>query len=764
MKRLLIFILLSLSFFRPAKASHLLADIKGKVIDASTQAPLSGASVYISDLKANAITNADGEFVIKNIPGKGRFLLEVKYLGYKTASQWVDLMQNQALSIALEPSIMEGAEVVITGTPAGANNKTNSLAVVAVSREKLAQSGATNLVDAIAKVPGVSQVSTGGAISKPTIRGLGYNRVLTIVDGVREEAQQWGDEHGVEADQFSASRVEVLKGPASLLYGSDALGGVINIIDDLVPAEGTFGGRFTTNYATNNGLSGSSLMLQGNTDGFVYRGRVSYKNAYGFGYRGKVVPNSGFNENNVSGMLGLNKSWGYTHFNFSRFDTNIGLVEEGPDSNGNYLDEEGNVISNAAARSRHLELPYQHINHYRFALNSNILLGGGQLKSIFGFQDNIRKEFEESRGVPGLHLDLRSFTYDINYSFPAKGQWEKSLGLQGMSQQNSNKGNEYLVPDYSSNNMGVFGYVKRNFDKGAVNFGLRYDYKHIDGKQLLDAGEQIFSAFKNDFSNLSGSIGLAYSLTDKLVLRANAGSGFRAPNIAELGANGRHEGTFRYEIGNAALKQENSFQLDLGLTYTSERFTVGLNAYKNRIYHYIYSGNFNNETIDFEDEEGIASTLPVYRFVQTDADLVGGEASLDIHVIKTLHFENTFAYVKGTNRATGQPLPFIPAASLNNELRFEPKIKGLPDAFIKIGLDNVFKQDRFDSFETQTSAYTLLNAGVGTAIELGKRKINLWITGQNLGNKLYFNHLSRYKPVGIYNAGRNVSFGIHVPI
>ena len=764
MKRLLIFILLSLSFFRPAKASHLLADIKGKVIDASTQAPLSGASVYISDLKANAITNADGEFVIKNIPGKGRFLLEVKYLGYKTASQWVDLMQNQALSIALEPSIMEGAEVVITGTPAGANNKTNSLAVVAVSREKLAQSGATNLVDAIAKVPGVSQVSTGGAISKPTIRGLGYNRVLTIVDGVREEAQQWGDEHGVEADQFSASRVEVLKGPASLLYGSDALGGVINIIDDLVPAEGTFGGRFTTNYATNNGLSGSSLMLQGNTDGFVYRGRVSYKNAYGFGYRGKVVPNSGFNENNVSGMLGLNKSWGYTHFNFSRFDTNIGLVEEGPDSNGNYLDEEGNVISNAAARSRHLELPYQHINHYRFALNSNILLGGGQLKSIFGFQDNIRKEFEESRGVPGLHLDLRSFTYDINYSFPAKGQWEKSLGLQGMSQQNSNKGNEYLVPDYSSNNMGVFGYVKRNFDKGAVNFGLRYDYKHIDGKQLLDAGEQIFSAFKNDFSNLSGSIGLAYSLTDKLVLRANAGSGFRAPNIAELGANGRHEGTFRYEIGNAALKQENSFQLDLGLTYTSERFTVGLNAYKNRIYHYIYSGNFNNETIDFEDEEGIASTLPVYRFVQTDADLVGGEASLDIHVIKTLHFENTFAYVKGTNRATGQPLPFIPAASLNNELRFEPKIKGLPDAFIKIGLDNVFKQDRFDSFETQTSAYTLLNAGVGTAIELGKRKINLWITGQNLGNKLYFNHLSRCKPVGIYNAGRNVSFGIHVPI
>lgn len=750
---LLLVMVLTISFVNPMFAIKL-AEIKGKITDAQTKEPLSGATIYISDLKATTVSNANGEFLIKNIPSKGKFLVEVRYVGYKTTSQLVDLTNPENLNFALEPSVIESAEVVITGTPFSSNNKTNSLAVVSVNREKLVQAAGTNLVDAISKVPGVSQITTGGAISKPTIRGLGYNRVLTIVDGAREEGQQWGDEHGVQIDQFSAARVEILKGPASLLYGSDALGGVINIIEDFVPASGDFNGNFTTNYATNNGLSASSLMLQGNNDGLVYRGRVSYKNAHGFGYAGKAVPNAGFNEINTSGMIGLNKAWGYTHLNLSRFSTNVGLVEEGPDAEGNF----------AEASTRKLGLPYQNINHYRAALNSNILLGSGQLKSTFAFQKNIRKEFEESEDAPGLHLDLGSFTYDVKYSFANKGAWEPTIGLQGMYQSNANVGDEYLIPDYNSNNVGVFGYLKRNFSRGAVNFGLRYDYKNISGKDLMEDGEQVFSAFDNSFSNLSGSLGLAYELAKNLTFRANAGSGFRAPNIAELGANGRHEGTFRYEIGNSNLKQETSLQFDLGLEYNAEKVTFGLNAYSNRIYNYIYPGNFNNETTPFIDEEGLSTILPVYRYVQTNADLIGGEASVDFHLVKAIHFENTFSYVKGTNRANDMALPFIPAASLNNELRFEPNLKGLNDSFFKIGLTNVFKQDRFDSFETQTDGYTLLDAGVGTAFKVKNGKINVWVTGQNLTGKLYYNHLSRYKPVGIYNQGRNVSFGISVPL
>lgn len=259
-------------------------------------------------------------------------------------------------------------------------------------------------------------------------------------------------------------------------------------------------------------------------------------------------------------------------------------------------------------------------------------------------------------------------------------------------------------------------------------------------------------------------MGFAFEIAKNLNFKGNVGSGFRAPNIAELGANGRHEGTFRYEIGNSNLKQETSLQFDLGLSYSLENVTLGLNAYSNRIYNYIYPGNFNNETTPFVDEGGLSTVIPVYRFVQTDADLVGGEASVDFHLIKSLHFENTFAYVKGTNRATDSPLPFIPSASLNNELRFEPTIKGLKDSYVKVGLTNVFKQDRFDSFETETKGYTLIDAGIGTSLKVKNGKVNLWVTGQNLTNKLYYNHLSRYKPAGIYNPGRNISVGISVPI
>ena len=739
--------------------------IKGKVLDAETNQPLAGASIYISDLKASTTTNNLGEFSFTNLPAKGKFLLEVRYLGHKTSSQLIDLAKPDELVFLLETSVIESAEVVITGTPFSANNKTNSLAVITVSRDKIARAAGTNLVDAIAKIPGVTQVTTGGGISKPIIRGLGYNRVLTMVDGAREEGQQWGDEHGVQADQFAAARIEVLKGPASLLYGSDALGGVINIIDDLMPAAGDVNGNFTTNYGTNDGLTGSSIMMQGNTNGFIYRGRVSYKNAHAFNYKEKVVPNSGFNEINTSAMLGLTKTWGYTHLSLSRFATNIGLVEEGPDSIGNYLGEDNNIIANSEARKRSLDLPYQNINHYRAALNSNILLNGGQLKSSLAFQRNIRKEFEETKDEPGLNLGLNSYTYDVKYSFANNGIWEPTVGLQGMYQTNLNSGEEFLVPDYNSQNIGAFAYLKHNFKNGAVNAGIRYDYKKVNGKDLVDDGGQpIFSAFDNRFSNVSGSLGFAMDVVENLNLKGNIGSGFRAPNIAELGANGKHEGTFRYEIGNSTLKQETSLQLDLSLTYQAEHITFGLNAYKNSIYRYIYISNLNNETIVATDHDGNTETLPVYRFLQTDANLVGGEAVVDFHVIKALHFENTFAYVKGTNQATKSPLPFIPAASLNNEISFEPNLKGLHDSFIKVGLNHIFKQDRIDAFETTTNGYTLLDAGIGTSLKTKNGKLNLWITGQNLTNKLYYNHLSRYKLAGIYNQGRNISLGVSVPL
>ncbi len=775
--------LLAFNFSSFAIEGTAFAEISGKVIDKETKHPLPGATVFINDLKINTQTNYQGEFVLKNLPNKGKFLLEVRYLGYKANSVLVDMQYPNTILLEMETAVIESAEVVITGTPFSGKSKHSSLAVITSNREKLTQSGANNLIEALAKLPGIEQVSTGAAISKPSIRGLGFNRVLTIVDGVREESQQWGEEHGVQLDQFSASRVEILKGPASLLYGSDALGGVINVIDDFVPAHGTQQGSFTTAYSSNNGLSASSLMYQGNQNGFVYRARASYKNAHAFRSPGAYVPNSGFNENNLSALLGVNKSWGYSHLTVSRFDTNIGLIEEGPEDDGSF-----HFSGDHSLLSRKLNNPYQHITHFRTALNSNILLGSGQLKSSFGFQRNKRTEFhahedehgldgethegdvhaedehahEEDGGV-GIKMGLNSFTYDIKYALGNLNGWEPTFGLQGMYQSNANEGQEYLIPNYQSFNIGLFAYLKKNFDKGAWNLGLRYDYKNLSAQSLTEGSEQRFASFDNNFSNFSGSLGLAYDLSSNIVFRANAGTGFRAPNIAELGSNGTHHGTFRYEIGNANLKQETSFQVDLGLEYNSEFLSIGLNAFNNRIYNYIYAARSNNEVI--EDEHGDHDhSLPVFRFTQNNANLIGGEANLDFHIIEALHLENSFSIVKGTNLSDKKALPFIPAASTQHEIVFEPSFKHVVNSYIKLSYNHVFAQNRFTDFETKTPSYGLIDVAIGTGIPTKKGKINIWLSAQNLGNVKYINHLSRFKPIGIYNPGRNFNLGINIPL
>ncbi|RZK60920.1 MAG: TonB-dependent receptor, partial [Pedobacter sp.] len=324
-----------------------LAEITGKITDAETNSGLPGATVAIPDLRKSAITDENGEFKLKNLPSRGKFLVQISYVGYQAITRVVDFASSEPLNFVLRQSVIEGREVVITGSPSSSDNRKNSTSVATLSREQLQSHPSTNLMDAISRLPGVAQITTGPAISKPVIRGLSYNRVVTLNNGVKQQGQQWGDEHGIEIDQYSADHVEVLRGPASLMYGSDALGGVINILDGLPASEGTLKGEFLTNYATNNGLTGNSLMLQGNENGFIYKIRGTYKNAYSYKTPSEYVPNSGFNESNFQGQIGLNKKWGYAHLDASSFRNNIGFYEPVRNENGQLVDDDGNVFSDS---------------------------------------------------------------------------------------------------------------------------------------------------------------------------------------------------------------------------------------------------------------------------------------------------------------------------------------------------------------------------------------------------------------------------------
>ena len=739
----------------------------GRVLDAHSQTGLPGASISIPDLRVSVITDANGEFNISSAPSRGSFLIQVRYIGYKTLTRTVDFSKSATLVFELEESVIEGKEIVITGSAFSSDNRQNSTSIATVTKEDLLYNPSTNIIDALSKVPGVSQITTGPAISKPVIRGLSANRVVTLSNGVKQQGQQWGDEHGIEIDQYSAERIEILRGPASLMYGSDALGGVINILDALPAPDGTIRGEFLSNYATNNGLSGTSLMLQGNNKGLVYRARGSYRNAYSYKTATEYVPNSGFNETSFEGQIGLNKNWGYAHLDASSFRNNIGFYEPARNDAGLLVNEDGLVPTDAENRDRTIAFPKQDVRHYKLALNSNILFNSGSLRSTIGYQQNQRRELESAGEGAALYLNNYAYSYDFKYTLKETNGWASVFGISGEFIHSLNtSAEEQLIPDFDSQAYGGFAFLKKTWDKNTFNIGARLDYRKLNS-YAFEGEEVSFAPINNEFTNLSAALGYTHEFNEALSFKANAGTAFRGPNIAELSSNGVHEGAFRFEVGNPNLKQERSNQFDASFEYGDEYFSASVGGFLNSINNYIYY----NSSGEFIDVDG--TDYPVFNFVQNDALLRGIEASLTLHPVSFIHFENAFAFTRATNRSTKQSLPFIPAATLRNEFRYEPKIPGTSHSYISIGLDNFFKQSKVDAFETTTSGYTLLNAAVGTTLRIGKKQdLTIYVAGRNLLNKAYYDHLSRFKPgrlseedptFGIYNAGRNITFGFRLP-
>ncbi len=734
--------------------------LSGIVRDKDTGELLPGATVYFPDLKTGAATGPDGRYTIGNLPRR-RFLVQVKFVGYRTHTETVDLNAVTAADFVLPPASIEAAEVVIIGSAFATDRHRSSIPVAAIDKIDLITTPSDNFVDAIVRTPGVSAVTSGNGIAKPVIRGLGYNRIVVISEGIRQEGQQWGDEHGLEIDPFSAERVEILKGPASLLYGSDALGGVVNILEPLPAPAGTVRGEAGARFATNNGLTANSLMLEGNRRGFVWRTRGSYRNAAPYRMPAERVYNTAFNGWSAEGFAGFNKRWGYSHLHASRWDTRLGLAEGERDSlTGSFVDAGGQIVPEDILSSRTLFLPNQHVTHTRISTVNSIYFGRSRIRANAGHQVNERREYETSPDVPGLSLDLSTATWDVKYYFPEVDSFETVVGVQGMHQQNRNRGTEYLIPDYALDDAGGFFAIRKTHRRLTLNAGARFDGRSVNGKSLEQDGKVRFEAFKNRFSAVAGSLGAAWQVDSSITLKANAGRGFRAPNISELSANGLHEGTFRYEVGNPGLSPETSLQFDLSLIAESNHMSVEVDAFYNLIDRFIYYRQDDGET---QTIGGI--DYPVFRYVQGDAVLYGGEVTLDFHPARALHIENSLALVHGTNRETDSPLPFIPATRIRNEIQytFGKGNKVFSDLYVKAGVQTALAQNKYDDFETRTSAYALVHLGAGAGLHIGRQVATVFIEADNLLDQAYFDHLSRTKPLGIYNMGRNVAVGITLP-
>ena len=663
---------------------------------------------------------------------------------------------------------IELKQVVVTGPTGAVKMEDMSMPAAVVGRNDLRMAAATNIVDAVSKLPGISQVTTGGGISKPVIRGLGYNRVVVVADGVRQEGQQWGDEHGVEIDDNAVSSVEVIKGPASLLYGSDALAGVMKLNTDPVVPLNKMRLNVNTGYQTNNGLFNYSLNYGGNRQGLSWNVRYSEKMAHA--YKNSVdgyVPNSQFRDRAVSGMLGINKAWGHTRLIGSYYHLTPSIAEGERDPLTGELEQ-----PYADTKTYHHGLPFQKVYHYKAVLDNSFNIGDSRLNAVVAYQQNRRQEFEEPDQY-GLYLKLHTVNYNVHYVTRRLGDVRITSGVSGMWQRSVNEGDEYLIPDYRLFDFGVFATAVADLGEWVFNGGIRFDNRHLNSSELMDDGALRFDAFKRDFSGFTASVGTVWHATDKLDLRANAARGFRAPNISELASNGVHEGSLRYEVGNHGLKPEFSLQFDLGLEYTDSWIDAQLSLFSNRIDNYIFIHRVG---------EIINDGYMTYRYDSGDAQLLGGEAAIDIHPWHFLHIGTSFGFVNAVQLHQPEEskyLPFTPAPRWQSDVKWEILHDGrvFNNAFVSLGVDYNFKQNHYykaDNTETATPAYCLLNASMGTDIMYKSHRVAcLSITGTNLTDKAYQNHLSRLKyadlnPVtgrqGVFNMSRNFIFKVAFPL
>lgn len=777
--------------------------LSGKITDKISAEAIPGASIYIPDLKTGTVSTVDGTYKIDNLP-QTKILIQISCIGYKMIIETVDLTAVSIKDFVLELSAKEINEVVITGTSqAGERNRT-ATPISIVSKTQLLQTASSNIIDALAKQPGIDQVTTGSGISKPIIRGLGYNRVVIVNDGIRQEGQQWGDEHGIEIDEFSINKIEILKGPASLSYGSDAIAGVINMITAPTLPEGKINGNIIGNYQTNNGLIAYSANLTGNINGLIWDVRYSNKMAHAYQnkYDGYVL-NSGFKENTIGGVIGMNKPWGYSHVHFSMYELSPGIVEGNRDSaSGKFIKpivindstEEMVIADDNDFKSYSSGIPFQKIKHYKVALNNNFIVGQGNVKATIGFQQNHRQEFGDVFNPKnyGLYFLLNTINYDLRYVFPEKNKLMISLGVNGMQQTSQNKGIEFLVPEYNLFDIGAFCILKKTFGKLDLSGGIRYDSRSQKSKDLFidstgaktDLNDSTtshqFTKFNSNFSGISGSIGATYQFSEMVYVKLNAAKGYRAPNISELGANGEHEGTGRYEIGDPNLKAESSFQIDGAFGLNMEHITTEIDVFHNTINRFIFLQKLNS----LNGGDSITQGANTFQFVQGNANLLGGEISIDIHPhpIHWLHFENSFSYVQATQ--SNQPdslknLPLIPAPKLVSELKADIKKIGkyISNAYVSFELENHFEQNKFYSAfgtETKTPGYSLINVGMGgDVVRKTKTICSLYISINNITDVAYQNHLSRLKyaaennatgRTGVYNMGRNISLKLIVPL
>jgi iron complex outermembrane receptor protein len=760
--------------------------------------PVTDASIELKTSTAG-VSDSTGRYIFRQV-SPGPYEVKVSMQGYKTVVKTGVLKSTDiSLIIRLHPESHTLQEVVVQNNTTAKRKKEAMLNMDIVKADFIQQHLGGSLMQSLQRLPGVKTIGIGSGQSKPLIRGLGFNRVVVLDRGIKHEGQQWGADHGLEIDQFAVQEVEILKGPASFAYGSDAIVGAVNIKRPPLPAPHTFGGDVNLIGKTNNNLLGTSINLYSRTEKWMTTARFTIQDYSDYKvpanrlyiYDFAVDLHNHYLRNTAGRETGIHLNTGYTSDRLkSIFYLSNTYSKTGFFANAHGLEpRQVNTVMHDAS-SRDILSPYQRVNHFKVLNHTSITLNDHQLELETGFQNNLRQEYNHyvNHGyMPAIYPDSLNIPRNLERAFDKNvyslnlrdyikaGHHQLEAGINGEIQNNAIGGWSFLVPAFNQQNLGAYLYDKwKVSEKLLVHGAMRYDHVHLTMKKYTDwfpstttenghtQQEYLMRAdhVNRSFNSITGSLGVNYN-TNHWELKGNVGKSFRVPIAKELGANGVNYHYFSYEKGNTQLKPEESYQLDLGAAYDNSTVRVQLNPFFNYFPNYIYL----NPTAGHDYFYGAGNQI--FEYAQARVMRYGGEVQVKYQPWENLSTEVLGEYIYAKQLSgdkKGYTLPFSPPASALFNITYKPVHTGIfTHTYLSVDYRVTAAQNNIVPPEKKTDGYTLINLQAGTSFPLHGQQIDLNLQLQNALDTRYLSHTSFYRLIGLPEQGRNLVLSIRIP-
>jgi len=727
------------------EVNNLLADsVAGKVIGENDNEPLIGVEVFIQRLNTGTTTNIKGNFKIKNL-SSGTYTIRFSYLGYASLTRKITIPSDEAsnMIIKMKEAAINFNEIIITGNPFLSETKDLSQATINLSALDLILKSGGTVGEALNFQPGVAMRSNGIATGRPVIRGFSNNKVLILEDGLRMgDLSNASDDHSISDDGSEPEKIEVLEGPSSLLYGSNAIGGVVNIISDAIPSsvqQGFNGELLTQGSTVNNEFLGNAHLNYG-VGSFSFHGKFWKRKGQDYSIPGG---NKTFNSDidSYGSLLGLSvhPDWGMTGFSYTDYNNKYGLPTTPDADEIVYID--------------------MHKKQYRFAAdvnNINSILTSMSFKA--GYLDYNHKEISRLDGTVGTAFGLKTKSADLSFThIPVAENSNGIIGFYGLIQNYNVIGEEALTPNADYSSYAAYFLEKFSFEKTTLTFGARYESNNVKFPKAT-LTDSTFSGGENNFNSLSASLGMVYQITEATSFFVNVANAFRAPTIEELSSYSIHEAVASFDIGNRSLNKENTTGIDIGLRSQAENYSFEVTGYYNKVSNLIYRkplAQFFSEDSDPITDEPIGFNtngdgFRVHKYEQADAIVYGFESKLNYELLKGVTTTLVSDYVRAKNQTANENISQIPPFRFLVEMRY-----ATPKYWFGTTLNLASAQNDVAPNEEPTAGYGIVGLYSGIKLLTGEYAHILNLKINNLFDQPYKDHLSAVKDF-TFMPGRNI--------